>query len=402
MQYGTQGIGHIWVLLCFLVTSMGTLNAQSIQGGDITRQADSAVYRLTVNSSNAQLKAQAQQAFQLHGAYQLTAQEAAFDFNFEPAGGNAILLVIESRGQELFRQTVTGNTVDEALMQAADLAVLKTTGQPGFFGGKLAFVSQRSGHREIYVSDVLFRQPRQLTNAQSNAILPAWSPDGSKLLYTGYHLSGFPDIFMIEMDTGRRSLYAGYKGTNSGAVFSPDGRQVAMILSSTGNPELYVGRTDNATRPRRLTNNAPYVESSPTWSPDGQFIVMTSDRLGGPQIYRIPASGGAMRRVPTNISGYCTEPDWNPRDPNQLVFSAATGGATQLAIYDFDTGKNYFLTSQGGDCAQPAWCNDGRHVVYTRKEGSQHALWIIDTVTGTDKRLSPSVFGDATQADFAY
>ncbi len=365
-------------------------------GGVIIDPNKANVITISLSGSGAPL---ATEAFRLHGGFKV-APQGSFDFRID-AEGSAATLVISSGGTEQFRQSISGSSENVAILRAADLAVKATTGRPGFFAGKLAFMSKRSGHREIYTSNILFRGVQQLTSEKSKALLPHWSPDGTKLLYTSYHKSGFPDLFMIDLTNNKRTLFAGYRGTNAEGVFSPSGQFVAMILSSSGNSELYVGRVDGRTKPRRLTSNTS-VESDPSWSADGKWLAVTSDVRGRPQIFSVPANGGLMKRIPTNISTYCTEPDWNPRDGRSLVFTAAVGTSFQLAVYDFDSGKSYFRTSGGGECSQPRWLNDGRHILYTRRDGSEHHLRLLDILTTHDVRLSPISFGHATQGDFVY
>ena len=96
-----------------------------------------------------------------------------------------------------------------------------TLHKKGFFAGKLAFVAKQEGISEIYTSDLLFTRVRALTSERSLLTGPRWSPDGSRLLYTTYFKTGFPDIYMIDLGTGRKSPIATYKGTNTGAVFMP-------------------------------------------------------------------------------------------------------------------------------------------------------------------------------------
>ncbi|MGF1451669.1 MAG: biopolymer transporter Tol [Opitutales bacterium] len=360
------------------------------------------VIPVRILSSNADLQSLARRAFSLHGGYEVTAAGESFVFRFEPAAANSVRATISSGGRELEAQTISGSDPEDALLRAGDYAVRRTSGEPGFFAGKLAFVSQRTGHRELYVATPLFTGIQQLTREQSNCILPAWAPNGTKLLYTGYHESGFPDIFEIDLATRRRAVFAAYKGTNTGATYSPDGRQVAMILSNQGNAELYVTPANRTSQPRRLTNNGA-VESGPSFSPDGEWIAVTSDRLGGPQIFKIPTRGGALQLVRTQLSGYCAEPDWNPREPGKLIFTAAVRGSYQLAMHDATTGKSIFLTSGNAEAAEPVWLNDGRHVVYTRRlPGERGELYLFDTVSGKTVRLSPEGFGGAAQADFDY
>ena len=88
---------------------------------------------------------------------------------------------------------------------------------------------------------------------------PHWSPDGRKIYYTSYYRNGFPDIYAIDLNTLERSTFASFKGINTGATFNPRGSEVAMVLSGTGNSEIYISNTLGRNL-RRLTRN-PAVEA---------------------------------------------------------------------------------------------------------------------------------------------
>jgi Tol biopolymer transport system component len=49
--------------------------------------------------------------------------------------------------------------------------------------GKIAFVSDRDGNREIYVTDPAGKVQRNLTRNPANDMSPAWSPDGTKVAF---------------------------------------------------------------------------------------------------------------------------------------------------------------------------------------------------------------------------
>ncbi len=118
---------------------------------------------------------------------------------------------------------------------------------------------------------------RQLTSDGNISVAPTISADARKIAYTGY-LSGYADIYLIELSNGARNRIVKFPGTNSGAAFSPDGGRIACTLSKDGNPELYVVGA-NGGGAHRLTRT-PGVESSPTWSPDGNEIAYSSDERG--------------------------------------------------------------------------------------------------------------------------
>lgn len=342
----------------------------------------------------------ASRLFDLHGGFKRVADGEDFHFRFGVAGPGGVRLEILSGGKKLWQDEFQGGSRNEALYAAADAAVQRTLGIPGFFASRLAFVSDRTGHSEIYLSDILFQSVRQLTRDRSQCLSPNLSPDGRILLYTSYHGTGFPDIYRIDLGTGKRTVFAGFRGTNTGATFGPTGRQVAMILSGSGNSEVYVSNAEGR-QLRRLTRSSS-LEADPAWSPDGRRLVFTSDQLGGPQIYTMDVQGRSMSRVRTDISRNCSEPTWNPRDSSQIAFTAAVGGEFEVALYSFKEGRSKILSRGAGDAVHPVWLQDGRHLVYTERTPRYSRLMILDTLTGERFRLSPVELNSASEASPVY
>lgn len=365
--------------------------------GVVDVNANAQVMGLTVNSPSDELQNLAMQAFNAHGRYRLLASGGAYSLNFAPAGASAVTVTISRGGSAMHTQTVSGTNLRNALLRAADVAVTKTSGLPGWFAGKLAFVSERTGKTEVYTSDLFFGELVKWTSDGKQVIGPRWSPDGSKIVYTSYRTS-FPDIYQIEFATRRISLLASFKGTNSGARFSPDGSRLAMVLSGEGNPEVYVGNA-NARQLRRLTTNQS-VEASPTFSPDGSRVLYVSDSAGGPQLYTIPVNGGSPSRLATNISKYCAEPDWSAADPSKIVFTAGMGRGYQTAVFDTKSGTSKFVTKAPTDAIEPVWLADGRHVVCTYRAANSKMLYIVDTESGKATRLSPAAMGNTGNASY--
>jgi len=90
---------------------------------------------------------------------------------------------------------------------------------------------------------------------------PAWSPDGTKILYT----SGIREdlgfaLFTIAPDGTGASLFLG--GAKE-AAWSPDGTMIAFASARTGNSDTFVMKTDG-TGLVNLTNN-PGLQSQPSW-----------------------------------------------------------------------------------------------------------------------------------------
>ncbi|WP_269525051.1 hypothetical protein [Coraliomargarita parva] len=395
---------HTFCLFASLLIALGLpVSGQVIQLEDATRRNEG-IIPIALESSDANIRDLSVRAFRLHGAYYVTdAGKASFAVRIERASGSSVLLTIRSGGQELYRSTVPGRDLQNAVLRACDLTVDgtgKKRGLKGFFAGKLAFVGKQRGVSEIYTSDLLFSRVTPLTADRALVTGPKWAPDGNSLVYTTYYKSGFPDIYKLDLRAGRKVPIATFKGTNNGACYSRDGRRIAMTLSGTGNSEIFVCDSYGKNA-RRLTTNRS-LEASPSWSPDGRRLVYTSDAPGSPQLYEISANGGPARRIPTNISNYCSEPVWNPVHDNLIAFTASVAGGFQIALYDAKTRSSKWVTQGGNSSLEPTWLNDGRHLVYTQRQGGRTRLMLLDTETGKSVALHKPNFGDASSASFVY
>ncbi len=369
-------------LVICLLGGLFTLSVACGQkSGTFTYPTNKNVVRIAIQAPDPNTNLVLKQAFRLHGGLQPVSQPSAASYvlKFDGLGANGMRVTIRPTDGTPESFPVQGKDLREAALLAADTAVQRITKRPGFFAGKLTFVVHLSKVRELCVSDLFFQGFRKLTSDRRQIISPDWSPDGNRLLYSS-NKSGGMDIFMMDVSTSVRRPIARYKGTNHGAVFDPYGRRAAMIVKN----ELCIHDAILAPRskPQRITNNKSR-ETAPTWSPDGRRIILSSDIEGGAKLFEVILSGrdkGRFRRIPTNISRECTEPVWNPTDPNILAFTANIGGRSQIVIYDFAKRTSRALDSNTND-EGPSWTNDGRHLLFSALNGNVHQLHVVDTVT---------------------
>ena len=77
-------------------------------------------------------------AFSTHGGFRVVKPgQGTFTFIINPAASNAVTLKIQSGRPAVtqLEETVRGNSLRDAALRAADLAILRTTGKPGYFAG---------------------------------------------------------------------------------------------------------------------------------------------------------------------------------------------------------------------------------------------------------------------------
>lgn len=250
-------------------------------------------------------------------------------------------------------------------------------GLPGINETRIAFVSNRTGHPEIWVMDYDGFNQHPLTSYGSQCLTPRWSPDNTKLAYTSY-ASGNPEINLFSFETNRRIPFPTYKGLNTTPAWSPDGKKIAFCSSMGGDPEIYVSDA-NGYNLQRLTFS-PSVDISPVWNPKtGNEIAFVSDRSGTPQIYIMSADGTNLRRMTTAApGGDASAPSWSP---NGLFMAfhwrVSETGTYDIYIMEIATGQIIQLTHDAGRNEHPTWSPDGRHLAFESTRSGSRQVWTM-------------------------
>jgi TolB protein len=284
--------------------------------------------------------------------YQVTATTIEFKLYEVSKGGAAALGKSYSRKDNT--RTITHKWCNEV--------VKYYTGEPGFFGSKIAFTAKRAGGSAIFAIDHDGANGYSISNNSSTNILPAWSPSGGQIAYTSFMREN-PDLYVAGAGGGRPKRISAQRGMNTGASWSPNGQQIAVTLSKDGNPEIYIINASDGSVVRRLTDNKA-IDTSPSWSPDGSTIAFVSDRNGGPQIFTVSASGGGASQVSKN-GNYNTTPTWSPKG-GKIAYTTRDGGTYDIVTLDLKTGDMKRITQNEGQNEEPAFSPNGRAIAFAR------------------------------------
>lgn len=289
-------------------------------------------------------------------------------------------LVVEARlfdlasGEVAYSKRLQSGTTLAATMAhtlANDLVHL-FTGRPGPFLSRIAFVSDRSGSKELWIMRWDGADALQLTTHRSIAIGPAWSPDGQWLAFTSF-LRGQPQLLLLKPTEGYLKPISTLPGVNTSPSFSPDGSRIAFAAGADGNTDVYVVPVAGGS-PERLTSSRA-IDTQPAWSPNGRQIAFTSTSAGSPQIYLMDAEGSSVRRLTVGDT-YADEAAWAP-DGVRLAYTSFIGNRFQIAILDLRTNARSVVAAAGNN-ESPCWSPDGTMLAFVSDRTGKKQIYVTD------------------------
>jgi TolB protein len=267
-------------------------------------------------------------------------------------------------------------TIDEVVQQL--------TGERGIFQTKIAFVTDRTGNKEISLMDVDGRTVKMITQNGSINISPAWHPDGRSLLYTCFQRRN-PDLYQVFISTGSSVLLSAVPGPNATPAWSPDGKSIALMMRGKGNTEIYL-LNSLGKDPVQLTSSWD-IKASPAWSPDGKQIAFVSNRSGNPQIYILDLATRKLRRL-TYEGSYNCSPVWSPKG-DKIAFARQEEKGFHIYTIRPDGTDVKRITREGSN-ENPSWAPNGRHIAFASRSGGNYILYITTADGGGPWRVTTS------------
>src|SRR5438105_1357594 len=110
-----------------------------------------------------------------------------------------------------------------------------------------------------------------------------------------YRSVGAYAIFTVNPDGSGLTMLTTTEANNTFPAWSADGTKIVFTSDRDGNEEIYSMNADGSGQ-TRLTNNAS-ADEFPAWSPDGTKIVFKSNRDGNFEIYSMNADGSGQTRL---------------------------------------------------------------------------------------------------------
>ena len=173
-------------------------------------------------------------------------------------------------------------------------------------GKRIAFISERSGHREVWVSNADGTTPVQLTNLDGPSVMtPRWSADG---------------------------------------------RQIAFAANPGGDWNIHVVPSDGGAAHQVIAGSGD--ELFPCWSQDGRSIYFASNRSGKRQIWRAPVAGGSAVQVTRNGANQSIEARsgdslYYTRQNDEGIWTVPVTGGNEVQVLELGDTYNWTLSQRG-------------------------------------------------------
>jgi Tol biopolymer transport system component/DNA-binding winged helix-turn-helix (wHTH) protein len=208
------------------------------------------------------------------------------------ASGDGIIVAATHKGPyQLWRYPLSG-AAPVPLTSGEENAAFPTTSR---LGNHLAYVLYR---RNVNLWELNVKDPPSVRPADARPVAsstrqqtdPAFSPDGRKIAFLSDR-SGAQEIWVTETDTQTSTQLTHFGGPPTGSPnWSPDGQQIAFDSQQGVTTDIFVISAEGGA-PRRITTG-PGENCVPSWSPEGKSIYFASNRSGSFQIWKVGAATG--------------------------------------------------------------------------------------------------------------
>jgi len=138
-------------------------------------------------------------------------------------------------------------------------------------GSVIVYVNRDKSGTHVWTIDPQGGPARQLTFGVGYQLWPDWHPSGDRIIFTSTQAGGIRNVWEIEAD-GAREQQLTFRSVDAGwATFSPSGDHIAFTSWVGSRPQLFVMRSDG-TRVNQITSSS-IGHHGPVWSPDGDRLI---------------------------------------------------------------------------------------------------------------------------------
>ncbi len=198
-------------------------------------------------------------------------------------------------------------------------------------------------YSDLYRFDLSTEEQERLTH-RARAFAPAYSPDGSRIVYVG-HSDGSTNLFVMDADGGQTQRLTSYDdGTQvSEPAWHPDGEWIYFAKSGSGSRDIFRvhagidADADAGIDAVADTKPEPVVageadERSPAIDRSGEHLYFASDASGIFNLYQADIDAPELSEPITNVVGGAFMPDVAP--DGSVAFARYQWNGYKIALVD--------------------------------------------------------------------
>lgn len=238
-------------------------------------------------------------------------------------------------------------------------------------GRELAFTRTLvHGISDIFLLNGETDSLKRLTSVRRKVGGLAWTPDGSNLLFSSYHLGGYK-LWLVPAAGGVVTPvgFGGLEGRHPSISTSGDLVYQRVIYDTN----IWGLRRDSSAGPRRIIASTQW-DSSPSFAPAGNRFVFVSTRTGSAELWVSDVAGSNVRRITSFGGPLTTNPAWSP-DGRHIAFESRKGGSSNIFLIDPDGQNLQRLTGDAGENVSPTWSREGRSLYFSSNRSGDWQIW---------------------------
>ena len=246
-------------------------------------------------------------------------------------------------------------------------------------GSRVAFVwrARPDGNYHVYVRPIGADSQLQVSAGAVDDFHPVWSPAGDQIAYVRERPYTSCEILSVSSVGGpARHVADCDKDFGGSLAWSPDGKVLAMMAPGSKGLD-FLTLADGSIRHVTTVPPSEMFDDDPVFSPDGtQLAFVRLHATDVDDVYVQQVAGGSPRRLTfDNVKVHAVA--WEP-DGRHLVFSSNRGGPFGLWRVGTDGGSPEPVPMAGHQAYSMAMSRDGQRLVYQEWDG-QVDLFTLDT-----------------------
>jgi dipeptidyl aminopeptidase/acylaminoacyl peptidase len=262
-------------------------------------------------------------------------------------------------------------------------------------GKQVAFISNISGRRNVWLVPSDGGWPTQLTVSDQRQTAPAWSPTGRWIAF-GSDKDGNEqwDIFLVSPSSGQViNLTNTPEISEESFAWSPDGEKLVYSVKPKEAPNYEIDVIEVLTKKvTHITSNTPQNLSNlgAIWSKDGKGIVFTQEDAAGKNsniFIANAATGKATNLTPHEGEKNFSVSDISPDGKTVLITSNAENGHDNAGLLDVAAKKITWLTNERWQVTSGTFSPDGKRAAWTENQDGNTNIFIHDLASHRTEKL---------------